>query len=800
MKGCSYYFYLAGKAWRNKTKEYLQFLAGMAVTTAFLAGLFILHYSVQRMYYQDQCQNDGSYHIQMHLLDQEECSQVEAVDGVEKIGFGTAVSGRSIGEFRLESVYYDCNAMEQIPIPLERGCLPSDPSEVALSTQIQIDGEYISGVYALGDTVEITDESGNVKAYTLSGILDDFDAGRSAGDNHAAVFFMEGTETGRMYDAYVRLEKSNAYHHILNLADVLGVGSEDIVEYSKSLHPDEAKIVINDMVLEYDRADFFYTFHSSLLVLMNILILMVLIASVVLLANRNIIMIRKRRKELAVFKMQGFGTGNLLLLVSLENLLPGVVGIALGEGAGVLLGEFIVWLISRLRVSAFENMSFSFGGSGVLWTVALMLAALVVINLAPALSILMLSPVEAFGSSAGRNKRTGVSKIVLMTVSIGLVSSILILILYFLQTVSLKLQPDGTAQYYFLTDTNTKLADEDYVAELFPEAEKITIYYYAMPEWEMRLTDFEDSDWLNPEVYGCLDDLFKEVYFPGGSTSLVNVEAVSRKDYEERIASMAVTELPDYDELLEKNGCILADNFCYEEDGEERSTRILYHTQTGDMLNYSFTQGSGSFTVMGIMQVAKNPYSTQDTLLDANIYCVIPQENYIKLFPEPYRVFAKLDAADENIRALGENLNANATRYGYTPSDNVERIRKEYDTNMITLIGFAMTAVFLCVTGAVCIAQIKAADILSRKEDFEILADIGMTRGQMHGMLAMEDLGYSIWGVMLGTVIFAVISRFYRVGEGTVIYKAALSVFPVFVLVFAVCTCYGYVESRKIKL
>lgn len=786
-----YFFYLAGQAWRRRKKEYAYFLIGIAAATAFLTGLFALHDSVQQMYYRDVCQNEGSYHILLRDLDVDAYRKLYNMDCVTAIGYSSVEYGCSLGDYRLEVENYNAYGLDSTPIRLEQGSLPVNPSEIALSTQIMVDGEYIGNVYEPGDRISITKADGTRQEYVLSGILNDFDVARTPDDAFRAVGFADGLRAGQFYNVYAELEKDQAYHHILEIADMLGIPSDEIAEGSRSYNLENAPLVINDVVLEYDRAGFFDTYHSQLLVLMNILIFVVLLASVVLLANRNLIMIRRRRKELAVMKMQGFQNAQLLFLVSAENLVPGLLGILLGGGIGLLLGLLMIRVVEWCRVSSLENISLSVADSGILYVGLWMLLVLLAVNLIPVLAIWRLSPMEAFGTDATRKRRSELGKHVVMTASIGLTCSVLIFILYFLQTASLELEPDGNAQYYLLTDTNMKLMDEEYLAEVFPEAEEIEVHWIDVPEWEMVLNGFE-GDWRNPEVYDHLDELYQPVYFPDENTTIVTVEALSREGYETWRASRADQELPDYDELLAGNGCILLDNSFYEENGEMVAARILYHTQVGDELHYEYTQGEGSFTVMGITEEESCLPGT------ANIGLVIPEESYLALFPEPYRVLILLNAADEDIRALGERVSRNAVRYGYTPTDNVEQVQEARDTNVITLIGFVLTAVFLGVTCVISVFQIKAADILARRRDFEILQCIGMTKGQMYRKLAGEDLWYTGSGLIAGAILFGIINRFYRFGEGFAFWKAAVSIAAVFLLVFAVCACCGYAESKDI--
>lgn len=284
---------------KKDKKRVFSTIISVLISTAFITALIGFGFSLKSMLYRDACRNYGSYDI---CINNEQYDILDNLGVVETLGTKAGPYTANIEAYNLELYYYNTEGIELESVKLESGSLPQNENEVAVSTQIKIGDNYISDVYEIGDEIMLNTSDGE-KNFYLSGIIDDFDAGKSIEEDSFTAISINNSISQDNITCYALVKRSGFEDNIKIIAEAIGLSEEEIYNISTSTIEDEQGVFINDPVTSYYKFSLLSDTNSELVRAIIYFALIIIFISVLLLGSRMLLSVDRRKKEIAVLKM-----------------------------------------------------------------------------------------------------------------------------------------------------------------------------------------------------------------------------------------------------------------------------------------------------------------------------------------------------------------------------------------------------------------------------------------------------------------------------------------------------------------
>ena len=442
-------------------------------------------------------------------------------------------------------------------------------------------------------------------------------------------------------------------------------------------------------------------------------------------------------------------------MASKEGRLYALAGIPLGLVIGVLIGFIGCPDGFRLKTT-------------VIYAVLIAAVAFVIVNIAifkPVRVAMNTSPVEGAKYLAYAGKAKSSSKLhrkltpfnlakiniqrnkqkaVLTLLMLG-VSGALLLVT---STVAGSIDPAKQASFKYYPAGNILIQIRNTVGSSFDnEAEP-----YGSAKLQLEENPLEDQALMRElekvdgiEKITAFDSVYMTATFSGGSGSITSISSffptLNREQTEEKQAVLS-SGTADYDDMVEKNGILVAEDIA----------------QVGDTLKIEGRAFDGR--TFDVEAVVVGTYNRSDLMEDSPVvpgspYFIMAYDTAKKLtgITEQTGILAVKNSEgrfDEVLAAVQKIADKNGKIEVNTIEQTIKNIQYRYSASIHALY---MTSAILFVFGSISLMNMLMVDFQNRKREFGLLEAVGTTRQQLKAMLDRE-MGIYLGGSLVIALVF----------------------------------------------
>ena len=437
-------------------------------------------------------------------------------------------------------------------------------------------------------------------------------------------------------------------------------------------------------------------------------------------------------------------------MASKEGRLYALAGIPLGLVIGVLIGFIGCPDGFRLKTT-------------VIYTVLIAAVAFVTVNIAifkPVRVAMNTSPVEGAKYLAYAGKAKSSSKLhrkltpfnlakiniqrnkqkaVLTLLMLG-VSGALLLVT---STVAGSIDPAKQASFKYYPAGNILIQIRNTVGSSFDnEAEPYGSAKLPLED-QALMQELEKVDGI--EKITAFDSVYMTATFSGGSGSITSISSffptLNREQTEEKQAVLS-SGTADYDDMVEKNGILVAEDIA----------------QVGDTLKIEGRAFDGR--TFDVEAVVVGTYNRSDLMEDSPVvpgspYFIMTYDTAKKLtgITEQTGILAVKNSEgrfDEVLAAVQKIADKNGKIEVNTIEQTIKNIQYRYSASIHALY---MTSAILFVFGSISLMNMLMVDFQNRKREFGLLEAVGTTRQQLKAMLDRE-MGIYLGGSLVIALVF----------------------------------------------
>lgn len=825
---------------QNKTRTIVTVM-GVVLSTAMLTAVFLFASSLQQYLIRETIRQEGKWHVNVSGLTRDQLEQLRQDDRVREIELesvlGYAKDEEQDGSY-FAFVSREKKTWDTVPVELVKGRLPENETEILIPYEgVKIGGQELS----VGDTVSVDlkrfcDEEGTLlRANEIGAILheEDTEVSLSAAEEQTAVYKVTGVA-----DA---LTVSREYMQIGSFV-LVGPWSEgtEYCAYIEMKNPHQTDAFIADWLDSGKLERVAWSRHSSLLRwegvfrseryvqmiagVLGLLILVIMAGSISLIYNSFSISVRERTSQMGLLSSVGATRKQLRSSVAFEAFAVSAAGIPLGLLAGIAGSGVTLYFIGG------GLAAFIYGKDGsiplYIYPPVLVFAgllALVTVCLSvwiPSRRIRKISPIDAIRSARdirvrpgevkkgyllgriaglpgmlasknyGRDRRKYRSTVISLTISIVLLTTVSLFMMYAVSSGGVILQapaydiqytviPEGGENDEALIDGIQKVLKEDLKADQVWEMEQTGV---VVPMEKEEAEAISDS-----RYYG-------ETLTDGRVPFYCNIWALEDKDYEAFIEKqdleMPVLEegtihavyydpagangkngereggLPDY----LKGVPLGAGTYGTEEtEGDAQVLRfskkmdLVFEEETAELPAPYDQDAYGSFVLV-----------LSESQLHQCLELMMAEGGGTEEEASQWSCSAAFFIADEDYRSVlegleevSENLPEENSSYVYSPAEAAALNRQSLAAIRVLCYGFIILISLIAVAN---VFNTISTNLMLRRREMSMLRSIGMTRKDFRRMLIYECLIYGIRSVAYGTFLSLLISfgfwRFMAWGGG----------------------------------
>lgn len=395
---------------RNKGRTVVTIL-GICVSVAMITAVFVCIASFMNYMADDSLYNAGNFQARVTGVTQNEVAELEAQDGVYKVGVAAELPHEKSG-FKIDygvsertssgSIFAaDENGLSQIVTCDINGTLPKNSSEILVEQEF-IDSNKLD--WKVGDTVTIPVGTrqyiDNSEPRFITG---PYIAGEDFVLNDIKEFKIAGIINENLPTRGYKIIRLAQPDELNNAVVYVELAKTDMNSYSelnqimKSCNIDSSRYEYNT---EYLSANFSFAADSSLAVstvpMVAIILAVIIFASVALIYNAFGMSLSERTRYLGMLASVGATKAQKSSSVYFEGFLLGLVGIPVGIGAGIL-GIYITLetVGSRIQETGLIN-----GGDNIKLSVIVPLWAIIGIIIVSAFTIFISAMIPARKASS----------------------------------------------------------------------------------------------------------------------------------------------------------------------------------------------------------------------------------------------------------------------------------------------------------------------------------------------------------------------------------------------------------------
>ena len=783
---------------RNKKKSIPVFLC-MFIAYSLLINMYGIYESYKDMIERSTKEEYGAYHCYITNASDDEYEKLMKSALVDKVG-----NEYVIGEFPLDKYNEKETDKEQIisltsmdaacfelnMLRLVRGELPDNSGEIVLSAGTELDEGYSFACSDSGDKIELEEESGIILNYTVTGVLDNFNASQT--DNIHKAIVNESDSAGEAYiqrNLYVSVTAGgDMYSKLDDIAKELGI--EDGLVFRTG-----NRLIDTREALE----DYHMIYNSELLGLINegtpddsersviyitqILIAFILIISAMVIWNVFSIRIEERRKEYGLLRICGVSPAKLVLSVMLENGIIYVMAVVSGVLLAGVSKNIMQAIIQYMRIHSMGDMNISISPFGIIAGAVYIGAVVTIITLFITVRLLKSNvAIEMLNDSnkektvrkraksrvhkhqttaawmiGSRSVRRNKAKSISIVMALGVVVLFFVTLSCFLEVLAGSKVTDVTeipASQYVIS----RSFEDDFPKEFIDSIPNKELCYTA----SVSQSDFHISPSIKNEK---LKQYYNRYYSSYTSEEVfswdivsIEVDGIGKEAYDE--LEWFDTDKIDYEEWI-RSGKALIDDICVSTDKNGAKTYdYQLNIRPGDcVLSYdgcdeqvddgkriSFDAGEVDI----IARVGHKLYCREDNMIVINI--LLPEEVVREKF-DPALQLMYINARDGKEIELGAWLKNNQAKYGYTISDTVKEYAAAYDTGVTSRVVIAVTFILVVIVSIIHIYNIVKSSLGMRRKEFGILMALGMSRWKIMKSLLWEHAVYGVAGGIIGGVL-----------------------------------------------
>lgn len=784
---------LSSRYLKSNKKRTILTVIGIILSVALITSICTFIVTVQNSMLQNAMKNTGAFHVALEGISKRDLSKVEVNPRVEKVGiFKAEEPVPFIKDKLIQLNFLNEVGFHLMNVTLEEGQIPKNENEIAIERWVL---KYFEKGVKVGDLVEISDEAGNLKQYTLVGIAkDDW---RSQSEGVAKAYISENVMN-------TEVENVTALVEVKESADKWQVINEikETLDVSVEISPNEELLRLTGDSMDA-------VINESIFMVVFIVISIVVLATVVVIYNAFQISIAERMKQFGLLRAIGTTKKQIINLVLREATIMILIGIPLGIFFGIIAVYCIAIVFNKLSSSGdFSNLKVIISPmaillSGGVGTVSIYLSAYL-----PARAAGKTSPLVAISSQAlikkekksrgglllgrflkidmamalknvKRNRKRFYITVFSMAISVTLFVTFTSFAKFstnFADKVTEVDNKDFDVSIDY-TDEDIRGIDNEIIDEVrsIPNVDKVYLNYKfintkAIVDEEDIPKEVIEWDEYNKEYNG--SEGFPRRYLEGEEKTLINTLIISYDD-SKLLESKKYVKEGNIDNLKEDEVIILRNTKFL---GERTLISPIVNLKVGDEIildmnyyneekfeNWVDVQNYRNNSVKKVKVAATvdvEPFSRNDSyetltiiasektvqkLIEGNKHLqgeYVVDNLDIRLTDDKYA-----DDVDEALRNL-ENTTPGIRYYNMIEAAKASKAEKLQI--MILLMGFTIVVSLI---SAVNIINTVTTNILLRRNELSALKAMGMTKNQMKRMITFEGVLFGIYGGVIGSIL-----------------------------------------------
>ncbi|MFB9277555.1 ABC transporter permease [Cohnella cellulosilytica] len=381
---------MAGKYLRQQRKRTILTIVGIVLSAALISALGTMGQTLKDNSIRNVKYEEGAFHFAYSEPTSELYASLRKHVLVDQLGYYRHGESSPLEDSVAVTVEEaDSEALQLLPIHLNKGRLPASPDELAVEQWIL---ERLPGNPGLDGSAQLTDPNGNQRNYRIVGILNNKKNSQVNGNSSA---FTLADSASRTIDerAMLLLTFKSGVDISAQIDDFTGLNSS---------------LFTNNTLLAYLGESEDDSLNTALAVIFGILIGLVVLSTVAVIYNAFHIAVLERVRQFGLLRTLGATPAQIRSLVLREATVLSTIGVP----AGLLIGGFGLWLAlwlmmqAGLKILMMETFELTFhwwifAGSLAIGYIAVYLAAWL-----PARKASGVSPVDAAKGAGGIVRET----------------------------------------------------------------------------------------------------------------------------------------------------------------------------------------------------------------------------------------------------------------------------------------------------------------------------------------------------------------------------------------------------------
>ncbi len=784
---------LSSRYLKSNKKRTILTIIGIILSVALITSICTFILTVQNSMIENEKKNTGAFHVGLVGISESDLSKVEVNPRVESVGvFKGAEPVPFINNKSIQLNYLNEASFDLMNVTLEEGQIPKKENEIVIERWIL---KYFEDGVKVGDSVKISDTSGNLETYILVGIVKDNWSSQSEGVARAYISEDVTSLEGEGITALVEIKENADKWQVIN-------EMKEAIDSGVEISPNEELLRLTGESIDS-------VINESIFMVVFIVISIVVLATVVVIYNAFQISIAERMKQFGLLRAIGTTKKQIINLVLREATLMILIGIPLGIFFGIIAVYCIAFVFSKLSsVGEFSNLKVIISPIAILLSGGVGAASIYVSAYLPARAAGKTSPLVAISSQAliKKEKRSMAGLLLGRFLKIDMAMALKnvkrnrkrFYITVFSMAISVTLFVTFTSFAKFSTnfaDEITEVDNKDFYVSIdysyedvreidndiielvrnIPNVDKVYLnrnYIQSKSISDKKDIPKEVIEWDEYNRQNNGSEGFSRIYLEGEEKILINTFITTYEDSmlseaKKYIKEGSIDNLKDDEVIIVRNTRFLGERTLISpiinlKVGDEIILDMNYYNEEkfenwGDVQNYK-NDDVKKVKVAAIVDV--EPFSgdenyeslsiiasekTAQSLIEGNKHL---EDQYgvnnldIRLTDDKYA-----DEVDEALRNL-ENTTPGIMYYNRIQSAKEEKAQKLQ--MMILLMGFTIVVSLI---SAVNIINTVTTNILLRKKELSALKAIGMTKKQMRRMITFEGVLFGIYGGVIGSIL-----------------------------------------------
>jgi len=787
---------LASRYLRAHVKRTLLTILGVVLSVALICAASHFGRALMDKGIEEAKLSKGSFYATIEGLDRARVDRLAGNAKVEEVGYsleaGVAVVGDSLA---LMVIGGDPVFLRGMNLAVTRGRLPSRPGEIAVESWV---GSTMGRPVSIGSTIELRIAVRNAadgafprtvrRSFTVTGLLDGWKTTQAQGRGFGIVSLSEaedilGADGASYMASFTTRSGLPVQKTIAEIGASLGVKPSQVGQNTALLTAMGigASTVMNDSVRRVEA----------------ILALIIMIATVAVISNTFTISVLERIRQFGILRCVGATPAQLRGLIMREALVVSAAGIPLGIGGGIAAVLAVIRILSMISTSYFGTLHASLSLPLIALSAGIGLVTVLVSAWGPSVRAGRVPPLEAvraperivkervrgrrhrlmkrlFGVAGGmaaqnitRNRKRNLVTVGSITIGISLfIIFASMLDMMSVATGSLESQPfvRDVAVYSRLMGGANELTPRDLETVKGMDGVR-SVLATREANGLLLMPDAAIAD-----GYRTYSQRHPRADLPAaGEPGVTAVPAALLGLGAEEVAALRAHILEgatDPSTMSRRNGVYIVRSFKTRDE-----TVVPARFSIGDHILISGSRESGAMAPMEVVVLGFARTLTWSAVMDQNAVGVIMMAETFKAVTgkDTYTRFDVAVAEGSRPADLAALLRvAPARAHGARVEDFSETERQTTGIVLqISILLYGLVAV-ISLIGALNIVNTIGTSLILRVREFGMLRAVGMTDGQLRGMVSLEGLLYGLYSAVPGSLIGLLVARWLFSNMNTV--------------------------------